>query len=513
MIENVQQIPLKKLHENPANPRRRFGDMAELVASVAKVGVLQPLMARPKNGGYELVFGHRRLRAAAETKLLEVPVIVRELSDLEALECALVENVARADIHPLEEAEGFRQLHEVHKHPVEEIAAKVGRSVAYVYARLKLCALTPKCREAFFKGELAASTALLVARIPVPSLQDGALNAVMAGDYRGPMSTRQAAEYIEDHYMLRLGEAPFDRADAKLLPSAGACTGCPKRTGNQRELFSDIKSADVCTDPVCFGQKREAAWTQQAAEAEAKGLIVLTDKETKKVFPYRHSGVASESGFVDLEQECWDDSKNRKWKQLVGKDKVRVTLARDQEGKVHRLVDKREALKAAKDQGHLKEARQASTSPLGASEKKQREKDLVHRAAVGTALAAIVAATEKKEPTEAWWRFLAEHVIREFWRDVASHVCKRRGVEIGKKQQPGQEIAKLAKTASVAQLRGLLLEMVCSRDAYASHYCGDREKVIADACKLFRIDWATHVADAAAERKAKKAPPKGKAAK
>jgi hypothetical protein len=142
-----------------------------------------------------------------------------------------------------------------------------------VFARLKLCALCPEARKAFYAGELDASRALLIARIGHHDTQRKALKDVQGGRYQGdePMSYREAHQHILQTYMLQLKKAPFDTKDEQLLAKAGACGPCPKRTGNQADLFGDVKSADVCTDPKCFDDKRQAHFAKAAKELEAKG--------------------------------------------------------------------------------------------------------------------------------------------------------------------------------------------------------------------------------------------------
>jgi ParB/RepB/Spo0J family partition protein len=249
------------------NPRKRFDPvpLQELADNIAKHGILMAILCRPlpgsTDGTLEIIAGERRWRAAALAGLAEVPIRVVYVDDLDMLELQIIENLQRQDLHELEEAESYEALLLAHKgdagYGVDEIAAKVGKSRAYVYARLKLCALRPKARTAFYDGELTASTALLLARIPVPDLQDKALKEITKG-HDGVMSYRAAADHVQRTYMLRLDQAKFKIADATLLPGAGACTECPKRTGANPDLFSDVGSADVCTDPLCFGNKRVA---------------------------------------------------------------------------------------------------------------------------------------------------------------------------------------------------------------------------------------------------------------
>jgi len=293
----------KVIVESKTNPRRTVKDASfgDLVASVAEQGVLQPVLVRPAGtissgayagqNRYELVAGHRRVAAAREAALESVPCFVRDLDDKQALEIQVIENLQRSDLHPLEEAQGYRQLIDQHGYTPEQLADRVGKSKGYIYARLKLGALTPAAREPFLEGKVDASIALLIARLPV-QFQDEATKQILAGGYEEipqakrppnledddsfqhaarPLTYREASRFVQRYFMLRLDRAPFDPKDLKLVPAAGACAACPKRTGNQPELFGDVKSADVCTDPDCFGKKREAAWRAWAAAEEAKG--------------------------------------------------------------------------------------------------------------------------------------------------------------------------------------------------------------------------------------------------
>src|SRR6266446_24067 len=118
--QRIEFLPVAKVSESKSNPRKSFGDMAELIESVRTKGVLVPVLCRPSADGWELVFGARRLRAAQAAGLAEIPAIVREITDREVLEVQVIENLQRADVHPLEEAEGFKALHEQYGVPMEE---------------------------------------------------------------------------------------------------------------------------------------------------------------------------------------------------------------------------------------------------------------------------------------------------------------------------------------------------------------------------------------------------------
>lgn len=157
-------MKLTELKEAEHNERRTFDEakLKELAASIKEKGVLEPILVRPSDGKHEIVCGARRFRAAAMVGLLEIPVVVKSLNDKQALECQVIENLQREDVHPLEEAEGYEQLMKKHGYKsADDIAAKIGKSKTYVYGRLKLCELIPENRKLFYEGRLSPSVALL----------------------------------------------------------------------------------------------------------------------------------------------------------------------------------------------------------------------------------------------------------------------------------------------------------------------------------------------------------------
>jgi ParB/RepB/Spo0J family partition protein len=155
------------IDESRTNPRRVVRDkhFEDLIRSVRQWGVLEPVILRPVRDRYELVAGHRRVAAAREAEIDQVPATVRDLGDREVLEIQLIENIQRADLHPLEEAEGYRQLMHVHKYDVSRIAERLGRSVKYVYDRVKLLSLTKECQTLFLDDRITAGHAVIIARL------------------------------------------------------------------------------------------------------------------------------------------------------------------------------------------------------------------------------------------------------------------------------------------------------------------------------------------------------------
>ena len=157
-------LPLDRIRESTTNPRQRFNDLEELAASIRTHGVLQPILVRPLRKDFELVVGARRLRAARLAGLTSVPVQVKSLDDRSAREVQIIENLQRQDVHPLEEADGYKALLEsTPSCTIEEIAAKVGKSKAYVYQRLSLTRLAPQVREVVATDALPLSYAVKLA--------------------------------------------------------------------------------------------------------------------------------------------------------------------------------------------------------------------------------------------------------------------------------------------------------------------------------------------------------------
>ncbi|MEO5374434.1 MAG: ParB/RepB/Spo0J family partition protein [Alphaproteobacteria bacterium] len=159
-----RSVPVEFLRPGKFQPRRHFDEesIAGLVESIRQQGILQPILVRPDADdpeGYEIIAGERRWRAAQQAGLHEVPVIVRELGDRAALEVALVENLQRQDLSPLEEAEGYRRLMEDFEHTQEDLARAVGKSRSHVANMMRLLSLDEPVKDMLDRGELSAGHA------------------------------------------------------------------------------------------------------------------------------------------------------------------------------------------------------------------------------------------------------------------------------------------------------------------------------------------------------------------
>lgn len=165
-----RMIPLSAIEPDPGQPRSTMGDLDDLVASIRDKGVLEPILVRPRPGGpedgpsgvlFRIISGERRYRAAQEAGLYEVPAIEMDLTDEEALEIALIENLQRKDLTPFEEAEGYRMLAESHGYTHEEISEAVGKSRTVVTESLSLLQMPPRVRDTVQALGLTSKSLLL----------------------------------------------------------------------------------------------------------------------------------------------------------------------------------------------------------------------------------------------------------------------------------------------------------------------------------------------------------------
>src|ERR1700689_4694259 len=296
-------VPITALAESPTNPRKRFDakSLEELAASFKTQGILAPLLVRElEESKYEVVAGARRLRAAKLAELEKLPVRVVKLTDAEAIEAQCVENLQREDIHPLEEALGFKSLLELGEpvYTIATIASRAGKSEAYVYGRVRLADLIPPVAEAFLKDQITIGHALLIAKLPA-SQQQEAFSAAFRGLWTSEgnsqvlIPVRELAAWIESNILLQLASAPFDKQDETLVLEAGSCANCPKRTGFNKLLFPDVRK-DSCTDPQCFRAKIDAHLSKAL---ETKPQLV----QISSAWNTREGGPLGRNQYVELE--------------------------------------------------------------------------------------------------------------------------------------------------------------------------------------------------------------------
>ena len=217
-----RELPIEQLKPNPDQPRRIFDKDAieELAASIAAKGMLQPILVRPRGGAYEIVAGERRWRAAQKAQLHNVPVIIRELTDEDAAEIALIENVQRVDLNPVEEAAAYARLSDVYKRTQEEIARAVGKSRSHVANIMRLLNLPQKALDALSAGEITMFQvhALLGSKAPKQMLD------VVLAHHLSVRQTEDAVRRAENRFAAEdaaAGLTPASKNRAKTTSSSG----------------------------------------------------------------------------------------------------------------------------------------------------------------------------------------------------------------------------------------------------------------------------------------------------
>lgn len=289
----AEYVALAKIVPTPHN-RRHFRDDEEfrgLVASIRSVGIAQAGVVRPMAGDrYELLAGRRRFEAACRLGLGVMPVSVRELTDKEAVEITAVENIHREDLSPIESSDTINDLLEV-GWSIDDVARRFGKSTKWVAGRAKLRELAPEWRACIEDQDHWASAwpaALLevVAKVPAETQRivlddlDPERGAFFPGssDETAIPKASELERWIARDFLRVLSGAPWDLADETLVPEAGACTACPKRSSCQPLLFDDPDpdskakaGKDRCLDQGCYARKGEAMAKRQVAALTVKG--------------------------------------------------------------------------------------------------------------------------------------------------------------------------------------------------------------------------------------------------
>lgn len=203
-ITGYETLPIESIHRNPRQPRSQIDqiELAELAASIKENGILQPLIVSTaeESGQYTLIAGERRLLAAGMAGFETVPVIIREASDLQRLELALIENVQRSDLTPLEAAEAYRQLADDFNQSHEQIAQQLGKSRVAITNTLRLLKLPQDVRAALASGEISEGHARAILGLPNEQSQSAVLQAILKHE----LNVRKTEELVRKY----LGQRP-----------------------------------------------------------------------------------------------------------------------------------------------------------------------------------------------------------------------------------------------------------------------------------------------------------------
>ena len=219
-----RDVPIESVHPNPDQPRRDFdrGELEDLANSIRSRGILQPLLVRAAGdaGQYQIVAGERRWRAAQLAQLHQVPVIVRDYNDEEVLEIAIIENVQRSDLNPVEEAAGYRQLIERFGHTQDQLAKALSKSRSHIANQMRLLALPEPVLDMLRRGELSAGHARAIITAPDP--------------------VRLAREIVKSGLSVRQAEKLARPAAA---PKPGAAAKRPEKSADTVALEGDLSAS------------------------------------------------------------------------------------------------------------------------------------------------------------------------------------------------------------------------------------------------------------------------------
>jgi ParB/RepB/Spo0J family partition protein len=518
----IAEIPLASITLSGTNPRRTFDEaaLAELTESVRAHGILQPVLVRPVQDGFELIAGHRRLRAAEAAGLDRIPALVRDLDDRQSLEAQVVENLQREDLHPLEEADGYRRLVADHGYTVAELATKVSRSQSYIYGRIRLAEIPERAKELYRLGRLTLSTAQLVSRVHDATAAVEFAEVIAEGERRWtehndevwvPLDYQDALAHLQRKVLLRLDQASWDLDDAGLVQEAGACTACPKRTGNQPMLFG-ADALDSCTDRSCWWQKATAAYDRKLASTAARPA---TREELKKVTlggdysPWR----ARDAGLVELDEVCPGAPRKKSLRKLLGKDSPGAVLVQDpQTGRTIELVERAAAEQVLAQKYEwartTAKAQKATLDPVAAKLRKdasiagEAKRRAWARVAEWAELTLLFHSPETPDCL-AGWRLVAAGLVDAIWTDTAKAVAARRGLKPPKGVTPAAELKREIRELPADQAVGVVVELIVARSF------GEEVGQLLEmaGCDLKAIEKEVRAEQAAAEKaKAKKTP-------
>jgi ParB family chromosome partitioning protein len=509
-----RDLPLSQLNESKTNPRRVFDGTAlnELAASIRSQGVLSPLLVRPlTENGFEIVAGARRYRAAQMAEFATVPVRIVHLSDAEVIEAQLVENLIRAEIHPMEEAEGFARLLALDepKYSIEQISARVGKSPVFVASRLKLVDLVPAAVEAFYANEIGVGHALLLAKLPADQ-QEQALSACFKEVYNNGakparilLPVRNLQFWIESNVLLVLKDAPFDKRDAQLVSTAGSCADCIKRTGHNKLLFGDDlgRQGDRCTDPKCY-QAKLAAHVAKAVAAKPELVQISTaygtQKEGSPVLP-RNKYTA----IRDDKPKSNEEAKRPEFKVCKFATDAIVTEGSDI-GTIHKVCKNPDCPihhpKKANGNG-------ANDAAFKAEQEKRRREEAIANATGLRVLSAISAAV----PVRLMKRdllFVAERMVNLLDENRAEILAKQHGIKKAKENESvGKIFTAFLRRADESTLGRAVVEAVILLTTSR----GNASHVLREAAEFYKMDVAAITAtvkqEFAAKEKAKAAKP------
>lgn len=340
-------VQLSEIQPSPMNPRKTFNEdaISELADNIRKQGLLQPITVRLIGDGtpdqhYEIVCGERRYRACKKLDIFEMPVIIREMTDDEAFDAMITENLQRRDVDPIEEAVAFRLLQE-RGQSADELAARFGKSVRYIQDRVRLGSLLEPIRKAVSKGEIPIRGGYLLARLSEAD-QQAWLNDEWDEDAEGDIAVGDIEDWLDRHFM-NLWSAAFQNdedlsetwnPDGSLIRR---CDTCECNTCNHGCLFADMNTKQPqCIDETCYNRKLQIYYewliSQDASlilcgnENLTGGRVALVgdlnniyNEDSKKVFAELKEKMESQGyrvfSFRQMTIRLWDKDADKEFRE------------------------------------------------------------------------------------------------------------------------------------------------------------------------------------------------------
>lgn len=249
------ELLVAKIKPRITNRKISPESVRELAANILQNGLQTPITVRPEGEGHLIVAGERRWLAHKELDRETIMCFIRKMDDDEAEEFALIENLMRENLHPIEEAQQFEIILRHPDYTIDRLVKRVSKDLPYVRKRLELLKLISPVRKLFLEGRIGVEQAKQLCRIPADQQKAYLQWIGPMDDGRGMPAAPKIDEWIQHNVMLDLSKAPFDTSSTELVKKAGACLVCPKRTGFDKALFDDVKKGDFCLDAVCFNGK------------------------------------------------------------------------------------------------------------------------------------------------------------------------------------------------------------------------------------------------------------------
>jgi ParB family chromosome partitioning protein len=371
------------------------------------------------------------------------------------------------------------------KYSIEQIAAKVGKSPAYIASRANLTQLAAPVVEAFYADEIGVGHALLLAKLQ-PAQQEQALTNCFREEWNGGagrkakrilLPVKHLHQWIEHNVLLLLKQAPFNKRDAQLVPAAGSCADCPKRTGNNKHLFAELsENESQCTDPSCYASKLEAHVQKQVA---AKPELV----QISTAYGQRQEGskIVNRSKYVEIRPEKPESPEKAKWPEFK-------TCKYTTEAIVADGLDKGEVRKVCTQTDcpihHPKKRPSKADASFKAEQDKRRREEALANATGMRVLQTIAAAV----PVRLMKRdllFIAEQILPLLDEKRVEMIARNRGIRAKEGESAAKLLTAFLRKAEESAIGRLIVEIVILLSARSQN---DGGKVLRAAAQAYKVD-------------------------